>query len=40
MNLISIERMEKLITEARPPIQRTVVKRAFEKNKTSTRYAY
>lgn len=33
MNLISIERMEKLITEARPPRQRTVVKRAFEKIK-------
>ena len=31
MNLISIERMESLVTESRPPMQRTILKRVFEK---------
>lgn len=33
MNLISVERMESLVTESRPPIQRTILKRVFNKIK-------
>ena len=31
MNLISVERMEHLIVEARPPAQRMLIRRVFEK---------